>query len=87
MRHLLDHFRQIEKPSEEDSWTTDAILNANTQSIKEVFDDDGSGLITVAEVNRLVDSMPSDLGWRLALYLIPLPNTLERSFDTVCTTG
>lgn len=69
--HLLHHFREINKPASADEWTIQFLSQAYGQSIKEAFDDDDSGLITIAEVNRLVDSLPSALGWRSATYLSP----------------
>ena len=47
-----------------DDWAFEYISIAYLQPIMEAFDDDGSGYITVTEVNRLVDSLPSSLNWR-----------------------
>lgn len=47
-----------------DDWSF-AYININyLQQIMEAFDDDGSGYITVSEVNKFVDALPSSIGWR-----------------------
>ena len=76
---LRDHFRDkaegieidpseiIYKSKEEmrtDEWTLEYILVSWLQSIMEAFDDDGSGYVTIAEINRFTDSTPAELGWR-----------------------
>ena len=76
---LRDHFRDkaegieidpseiIYKSKEEmrtDEWTLEYISVSWLQSIMEAFDDDGSGYVTIAEINRFTDSTPAELGWR-----------------------
>lgn len=53
-----------------DEWAFEYISINYLQSIMEAFDDDGSGYITVGEVNRFVDALPSEVKWRYtSLYL------------------
>ena len=47
-----------------DDWAFQFINVSNLQSIMEAFDDDGSGYVTVAEVNRFIDLLPPDIKWR-----------------------
>ena len=47
-----------------DGWALDYINVTYLQPIMEAFDDDGSGYVTIAEVNRFVDALPSEIGWR-----------------------
>ena len=51
---------------EEDEWALDWINLSRMQAIAEAFDDDGSGFVTVAEVNQFTASRthPKDLEWR-----------------------
>ena len=53
---------------EEDEWTLEWISIGRLQAIAEAFDDDASGFITVAEVNKLTSSRPND--WRYVAYFI-----------------
>lgn len=46
-----------------DDWAYHYISLAWLQPIMEAFDDDGSGYITVTEVNRFTETMPKDLKW------------------------
>ncbi|KAK7678018.1 hypothetical protein QCA50_018958 [Cerrena zonata] len=48
-----------------DDWAYHYISLAWLQPIMEAFDDDGSGYITVTEVNRFSESMPKELKWTL----------------------
>ncbi|EKM56765.1 uncharacterized protein PHACADRAFT_172445 [Phanerochaete carnosa HHB-10118-sp] len=75
---LRDHFQNKSRhhgPFEEtsnlsrDSWTTDFIELLYVQRIKEAFDEDGSGYVTVAEVNRFTEQQPRILGWSLRHWL------------------
>ncbi len=76
---LRDHFRDVLQeaqasvslesadPSDiklSDNWTQAYIGTHWLQPIKEAFDDDGSGYITVTEVNRFVLSLHAELNWR-----------------------
>ena len=74
---LRDHFREkvqeiklgasVEVSKEQprtDDWALDYISVAWLQPIMEAFDDDGSGYITIAEINQFTDAIPKDLGWR-----------------------
>ena len=47
-----------------DGWATKYINIGRARSILEAFDDDGSGFVTVNEVNKLTQSRPRD--WRYA---------------------
>lgn len=46
----------------DDEWALEWIGVSRLQAIAEAFDDDGSGFITVAEVNNFTSSRPPD--WR-----------------------
>lgn len=77
---LRDHFRddlhELKSPGEKkDSTTADGVratddwafeyLGLNwLQPIMEAFDEDGSGYVTVAEINRLTEALPTELNWR-----------------------
>jgi hypothetical protein len=65
---LRDYFRHKEVTKDNkyvldnDNWALQYIDLGQTQSIKEAFDDDASGFITIQEVNRLTELRPRD--WR-----------------------
>ena len=66
---LRDHFR--EKNNENitgvealEDWALEYIDVLWLQSIMEAFDDDASGYITIAELNRFTDARPDSLNWR-----------------------
>lgn len=48
--------------SDRDEWALKYINIRRLQAISEAFDDDGSGFVTIAEVNELTRSCPED--WR-----------------------
>ena len=48
--------------ADHDRWALEWINVNRLQAIAEAFDDDGSGFITIAEVNKLTTSRPKD--WR-----------------------
>ncbi|CAL1709434.1 unnamed protein product [Somion occarium] len=48
-----------------DDWAYHYISLAWLQPIMEAFDDDGSGYITVTEINRFTDGKPKELRWTL----------------------
>lgn len=50
-------------PQRTDDWALAYISITYLQPIMEAFDDDGSGYITVSEVNRFVDALPEELNW------------------------
>lgn len=50
--------------AQRDDWAFQYINISYLQSIMEAFDDDGSGYVTVTEVNRFIDMLPPSLGWR-----------------------
>ena len=54
-----------------DDWAYHYISVAWLQPIMEAFDDDGSGYITVTEVNRFTETMPKDLKWTCVNVLNP----------------
>ncbi|KAK7683623.1 hypothetical protein QCA50_013461 [Cerrena zonata] len=75
---LRDHFREkaedfeldadIFKSKEDmrtDDWALEYISINWLQPIMEAFDDDGSGYVTIAEINRFTESMPTELNWSL----------------------
>ena len=77
---LRDHFREkvqeikldaaagaSKEQLRTDDWTLDYISVTWLQPIMEAFDDDASGYVSIAEVNRLMDMRPSSLGWRYQL--------------------
>ena len=52
--------------STEDDWAIPYTAVKWLQPIVEAFDDDGSGYITIAEINRFTKSKPNELDWRYA---------------------
>ena len=46
-----------------DEWAFEYISIAYLQPIMEAFDDDGSGYVTVAEVNRFMEALPPTISW------------------------
>ena len=70
---LQDHYRDqfdfatSKVPNEavaSDQWALEFLSVGWLDPIMEAFDDDGSGYITIAEVNRFTDALPTELGWR-----------------------
>lgn len=53
--------------SSHDSWALSYIGNQHLQQLKEAFDDDNSGSITVIKINRITSLLPESLGWRSVL--------------------
>lgn len=53
---------QISRVNVQDEWAVEYITINRLQAIAEAFDDDGSGFITIAEVNQFTSSRPKD--WR-----------------------
>ncbi|TCD69752.1 hypothetical protein EIP91_006288 [Steccherinum ochraceum] len=78
---LRDHFRddlhELQSPGEKvvtttaediratDDWAFEYLGLNWLQPIMEAFDEDGSGYVTVAEINRLTESLPAELNWSL----------------------
>ncbi|CAL1709515.1 unnamed protein product [Somion occarium] len=75
---LRDHFREkvqeikliaasdaesSREQSRTDDWALEYISVTWLQPIMEAFDDDGSGYITITEVNQFTESLPTELGW------------------------
>ncbi|GJE98690.1 hypothetical protein PsYK624_149250 [Phanerochaete sordida] len=52
-----------------DDWAIDFFDLPHVQRIKEAFDEDSSGYVTIAEVNRFSDLQPRALGWTLRHWL------------------
>ena len=50
--------------SHKDDWAFEYINVTYLQPIMEAFDDDGSGYVTITEVNRFVDALPAEIEWR-----------------------
>ena len=53
-----------DKPVNTDDWAVQFISLAWLQPITEALDENGSGYISITELNRFTDSMPIGLGWR-----------------------
>jgi hypothetical protein len=47
-----------------DSWAHQYVDVKYLQSIMDAIDDDGSGHVTITEINRFTEQLPSSLGWR-----------------------
>ena len=50
-----------------DEWALEYLGLSSLRPLMEAFDDDASGYVSIAEVNRLMDMRPSSLGWRYQL--------------------
>lgn len=71
---LRDHYRGVEEErlrattteaiTSDDSWTLEYLGPSWFQPIVDAFDDDVSGYITIAEVNKLMELRPDSLHWR-----------------------
>lgn len=73
---IRDHFREKTKygvfgPRDvassltcADDWTCEYMSAPYFQRLKEAFEEDGSGYVTISGVNSFVDARPSELGWR-----------------------
>ncbi|KAI0340329.1 hypothetical protein BDW22DRAFT_412068 [Trametopsis cervina] len=48
-----------------DDWTTEYMGPPYLRRIREAFDEDGSGFVTITDVNRVSESRPGRLGWSL----------------------
>ena len=92
---LRDHFREkvqeikldaaagaSKEQLRTDDWALDYISVTWLQPIMEAFDDDGSGYVTIAEINQFTDSMPKDLGWRQECFCFVVNFS---SNDTICS--
>ena len=66
----------------EDEWALIYLDVPYLQPISEAFDDDGSGYVTIAEINQFTDSMPKDLGWRQECFCFVVNFS---SNDTICS--
>ena len=62
----LDEARKGAKDSGNmiDSWALSYIGPKWQQRIMEAIDEDASGYVTIAELNKFTDALPSSLGWR-----------------------
>ena len=49
---------------EADDWARQYVDVKYLPPIMDAIDDDGSGHVTIAEINRFTDLLPSSLGWR-----------------------
>ena len=73
-------------PQRTDDWALAYISITHLQPIMEAFDDDGSGYITVTEVNRFIDALPPSIHWRcvisnfstLSAHTTMQPSSLDR---------
>ena len=50
--------------SDSDQWALEYLGVSWLQPLMDAFDEDASGYVTIAEVNRLMDTRPSELTWR-----------------------
>ncbi|RPD59334.1 hypothetical protein L227DRAFT_576182 [Lentinus tigrinus ALCF2SS1-6] len=74
---LQDHYRDLfehavasqEDPVTSDEWALEFLNMAWLEPIMEAFDDDASGYVTIAEVNKLMDMRPPDLNWSIPHWL------------------
>ena len=65
--------------ADEDEWALKWITIDRMQAIAEAFDDDGSGFITIAEVNEFTSSRPKE--WRYDVQM-PHPVTAPSDFPS-----
>ena len=69
---LQDHYRDLFErtaadagdPVTSDEWALEFLTMTWLEPIMEAFDDDASGYVTIAEVNKLMDMRPPNLDWR-----------------------
>ncbi|OSD05604.1 hypothetical protein PYCCODRAFT_1405323 [Trametes coccinea BRFM310] len=52
-----------------DEWTLEYLGPTWLQPMFEAFDDDASGYVTIAEINKFMDLRPAELGWSLPRWL------------------
>ena len=75
LANLRDHYEDLAKlqsfidPNNTtstviDSWAFDYISTAYMRPLSEAFDEDGSGAITIYEVNEFVRALPTTIKWR-----------------------
>ena len=72
--HYRDKFEQATHapgPASTDQWALKYLSAQGLGPVMEAFDDDGSGYITVTEVNRFTETMPKDLKWTCVNVLNP----------------
>jgi len=68
---LRDHFREkaadidTKAQNRHDDWALQYIDLNWLNHIMDAFDDDGTGFITIGEINRFTDDMPQTLSWSL----------------------
>ena len=68
---LRDHFREkamnpdMTSQDRLDDWALQYIDLNWLNPIMDAFDDDGTGFITIGEINRFTDDMPESLQWSL----------------------
>lgn len=73
---LQDYYHDLAEnvvgpPHDSDEWALEFLGVPWLEAIMEAFDDDASGYVTIAEVNKLMDLRPVSLSWRCVLELIP----------------
>lgn len=61
---------------QDDKWALAYINAAYVQPILEAVDDDGTGFVSVKEVNTFVGSRPD--GWRSVVFCVPMSPTSSR---------
>ncbi|TFK81228.1 hypothetical protein K466DRAFT_558153 [Polyporus arcularius HHB13444] len=74
---LQDHYRDLfdhtvagpGDPVASDEWALEFLNMAWLEPIMEAFDDDASGYVTIAEVNKLMDMRPPNLNWSIPHWL------------------
>lgn len=72
----VEHKKQISKEvspmaSQKDDWALGFLTISRLQAVREAFDDDASGYITVVEVNSFTRSRPGE--WRYETYCAVFP--------------
>lgn len=92
---LRDHFREkvqeikliaasdaesSREQSRTDDWALEYISVTWLQPIMEAFDDDGSGYITITEVNQFTESLPTELGWRYVSSIVLIYAAIHMSW-------
>ena len=66
---LQEHYREkfdgaVPGIHDSDQWALEFLNVTWLRPVMEAFDEDASGYITILEVNRLMDMLPTSLNWR-----------------------
>ncbi|TBU25683.1 hypothetical protein BD311DRAFT_780186 [Dichomitus squalens] len=70
-RDLFDNMAHAANPDAiaNDEWALEYLGHSYLRPLMEAFDDDGSGYVSITEVNKLMDMRPSSLGWSIPHWL------------------